>query len=195
VIPRLKEVLGLRWENIDRDAGVRFISGDNKTGKPRGIPIGATLRKLLDELPGGRFQRSGFVFVDGDGEPRTAVRDRNHVSQRTKAAAMAARLEEVSFHTLRQTAASWLAQAGHSQVKIGMLLGHATVQTTSSYMHLSPTHLRDAANGLDAALCGSLGHQQDTEPSTSGAASEPGVLTSRVSTMWAVSPGGRAPAV
>ncbi len=191
---RMKEVLGLRWENVDRDAGVLFISEDNKTGKPRGIPFGATLRKLLDDLPGGRFKRDGFVFVPPEGESFTALRERNHVSQRTRAAAKAAGLAGVSFHTLRHTAASWLAQAGHSQVKIGKLLGHATVQTTNRYMHLSPAHLRDAADGLDAALCGSLGHQQDTEPSASAAPTESGVLTSPDSTTWAVSSGGRAPA-
>jgi integrase len=102
----------------DRDAGVLFISEDNKTAKPRGIPIAASVRTVLDELPGGRFKRSGFVFLNDEGNDRTAARERSRVSKRTKAAAKAAKLDGVTFHTLRHTAGSWMAQPGQSQVQI-----------------------------------------------------------------------------
>jgi integrase len=166
---RLKEVLGLRWENVDRDAGVLFISEDNKTGKPRGIPIAASVRTVLDELPGGRFKRSGFVFLDAEGNDRTAIRERNRVSQRTKAAAEAAELVDVSFHTLRHTAGSWMAQAGQSQVQIAKVLGHATTATTDRYMHLGPAHLRGAVNALEAAMQGTTAAQPGTQPGTDSA--------------------------
>jgi hypothetical protein len=79
-------------------------------------------------------------------------RERNRISQKTKAAAKAAGLSGVTFHTLRHTAGSWMAQAGHSAVQIAKVLGHATTATTDRYMHLSPSHLRSAGNAVEAAL-------------------------------------------
>ncbi len=158
---RLKEVAGLSWENIDRDAGILFISEDNKTGKPRGVPISDPVRKILDEIPGSRFKRQGPVFVTPDGEAYTPRRERNRISQRTKAAAKAADLPGVTFHVLRHTAGSWLAQKGHSEVEIAALLGHATTATTKRYMHLTPGHLRRATMALAATLDG---HISDTTP-------------------------------
>jgi len=163
---RLKEVLGLRWENVDRGAGVLFISEDNKTAKPRGIPMSETVRAVLDELPGGRFKRSGFVFVDGEGNDRAGARGRSRVSKRTKAAARAAGFGDVSFHTLRHTAGSWMAQAGQSQVQIAKVLGHVTTATTDRYMHLGPAHLRGAVNALEAAMQGTEAVQTDSQPGT-----------------------------
>lgn len=157
---RLKEICGLRWENVDRDAGVLFISEDNKTAKPRGVPMAVTVRKILDEIPGSRFKREGYVFVFASGEPYVSERQRSRISQRTRAAAKAADLPGVTFHTLRHTAGSWLAQAGYSQVKIAKLLGHATTATTDRYMHLSPAHLKDAADTLSNLLDG---HVEDTK--------------------------------
>lgn len=158
---RLKEVAGLQWENVDRDGEVLFVSEDNKTGKPRGVPISEPVRKILDEAPGGRFKRAGFVFVSPKGESYTSRRERNRISQRTKAAAKAADLPGVTFHVLRHTAGSWLAQAGHSEVQIAALLGHATTATTKRYMHISPSHLRSATAALAAVL---NGHAEDTKP-------------------------------
>jgi integrase len=128
--------------------------------------MSVTVRAVLDELPGGRFKRAGFVFLDGEGEPRTALRERNRVSQRTKAAAKAAGLGDVSFHTLRHTAGSWMAQAGQSQVQIAKVLGHATTATTDRYMHLGPAHLRGAVTALEAAMQGTTSAEPGTQPGT-----------------------------
>jgi len=176
---RLKEVAGLRWEHLDREAGLLFISEDNKTGKPRGVPMSEPVRKILDEIPGGRFKREGFVFISPEGEPYASRRERNRISQRTKATAKAAKLPGVTFHVLRHTSGSWLAQAGYSEVQIAALLGHATTATTKRYMHLSPGHLRCATDALAAVL---NGHEEDTKSSeTSPDPNPPSVIIPAVS--------------
>jgi integrase len=149
---RLKEVAGLRWENVDRDGGLLYVAEDCKTARPRAVPMAATVRVILDAIPGSRFKRDGLVFHAPDGTPLTSKRERNRISQRTRAAAKAAELGGVTFHTLRHTAGSWMAQAGHSQVQIAKVLGHATTATADRYMHLSPAHLRSAVDSLEAAL-------------------------------------------
>ena len=50
---------------------------------------------------------------------------------------------DVSFHTLRHTCASMMAQSGqHTLYEIGKFLGHQTVQTTVRYAHLLPNQVQ-----------------------------------------------------
>jgi integrase len=147
---RLKEAAGLTWENIDQAAGLLFVSEDNKTGKPRAIPMTATVRDVL----AGQVRRltTPYLFTDAMGNAYTTARQRNRISQRTVAAAKAAELAGVSFHTLRHTAGSWRAQAGHSSKEIAGVLGHSNSATTDKYMHLTPEHLRAPVQALDSML-------------------------------------------
>ena len=156
---RLKEVVGLQWEDVDSVAGVVHISEDNKTGRPRGIPIGDTVREVLAERDKVRDLRTGkrlsrFVFTDTAGEARTSTRARDTICKATISAAKVAGLAGVSFHTLRHTAGSWAAQAGATEIEIAKLLGHATTATTRRYTHLKPDHLRGTVRALDAMMRG-----------------------------------------
>jgi len=108
-----------------------------------------------------RHLKSSYVFLDATGQPYTSQRQRNRVSQRTKAVVKAAKLSGVSFHTLRHTAGSWMAQAGYSAVQIAKVLGHASTATTDRYMHLAPDHLRAPVEAIDAVLQGSNGPVSD----------------------------------
>lgn len=54
----------------------------------------------------------------------------------------------VSFHTLRHTTASRLAQRGASVLMIKEMLGHSSLETTQQYMHLAPGALEDAVKYL-----------------------------------------------
>jgi len=146
---RLKEVVGLRWEDIDRQAGVMFLSEDNKTGTPRAVPLGKTAEAVLRGQV--RHLRTPYVFVDESGESYASTRQRNRVSQRTKAAMKAAKVDGASFHTLRHTVGSWLGQAGFSDLQIGALLGHAwaTRNVTGRYTHFQADGLRAMVSKLD----------------------------------------------
>ena len=54
-------------------------------------------------------------------------------------AVQAAKLDDVNFHTLRHTFASWAVIRG---VTLKELLGHASLAMTTRYAHLAPEHLR-----------------------------------------------------
>jgi integrase len=54
----------------------------------------------------------------------------------------------VTPHTLRHTCGSWMAQAGVDMHQIAAWLGHTYARTTELYAHLSPDHLRRAAEAL-----------------------------------------------
>ena len=69
------------------------------------------------------------------------------------AAAAAARLPRIRFHSLRHTAASLLmAQGVHPRVVMEML-GHSTIALTmNTYSHVIPALERDAADRMNAIL-------------------------------------------
>ncbi len=73
------------------------------------------------------------------------------VSHTFDRAATKAGFDDVTFHTLRHTFASRMAQRGIPLKAIQELLGHGTMQMTMRYAHLSPNNLRDAVAALEGA--------------------------------------------
>jgi site-specific recombinase XerD len=53
------------------------------------------------------------------------------------------------LHTTRHTFASQLVMAGESLETVAKLLGHADLETTRIYAHLSPDYLKRAVEKLD----------------------------------------------
>ncbi|MEC4674007.1 MAG: tyrosine-type recombinase/integrase, partial [Nitrospirota bacterium] len=59
-----------------------------------------------------------------------------------------AQLKGVTWHTLRHTFASRLAMNNQTESTIAALLRHKTTGLVKRYVHLSPTHLRAAVEGV-----------------------------------------------
>ena len=59
-----------------------------------------------------------------------------------------AKLEGVTWHTLRHTFASRLAMNGQAPSTIAALLRHSGTDLVARYAHLSPTHLQGALEGV-----------------------------------------------
>jgi len=167
--------VGLRWEDVDRDNGLLYVSEDNKTARPKVLPIGAAMKAVLAERGKAVDLRTGrplspFVFTYDEAKPYDTREARQRISRAAKRAMRTAGIEGASFHTLRHTSGSWAAQAGRSQKEIQELLGHATSRTTDSYMHLSPEHLRATIRALDEGL--GMDTPVDTPPPNPSQASE-----------------------
>lgn len=60
--------------------------------------------------------------------------------------------QQVSFHVLRHTFASWLAIQGESLLTIKELLGHKSMTMTERYSHLTPDHKFLAVKNLEAGF-------------------------------------------
>jgi integrase len=61
----------------------------------------------------------------------------------------AAQLDDVTFHTLRHTFASWAVMRGVTMKELQELLGHSSLAMTMRYAHLAPEHLRTAVSRLE----------------------------------------------
>jgi integrase len=142
---RRNEILGLPWEWLDAKARcIRFA--DTKSGA-QVRPIGAAAADFLvgqprRKLTGKNKEKDNpwvFPADQGDGHfiglPRVLRR-----------VCAAAKLKDVTIHTLRHTFASAAAELGFTELVIAGLLGHTVKGVTNRYSHLPDTALLSAAN-------------------------------------------------
>jgi integrase len=137
------EILSLRWDAVDLEAGyLRFA--DTKTGR-NNRPIGASAAEILQKLP--RIADSPYVLP--------GMRSGEHLKEIKRlwyAVRYAAKLDGLRLHDLRHSFASVPASGGESILIIRSLLGHARVATTERYAHLSADPLRRAADRTSGSI-------------------------------------------
>ncbi|MBL1255965.1 site-specific integrase [Methylocystis sp. Sn-Cys] len=144
---RLREILHLRWENVDLERGMLFLP-DSKTGR-KTIVLGAPAITILASL-----NREGTYVIPGKNfdQPRTDLK------KPWAAAIKLADLPNLRIHDLRHSFASVGAGAGLGLPIVGKLLGHSQAATTERYAHLDAGPVRRAAdmigNTISAALEG-----------------------------------------
>ena len=100
----------------------------------------------------------GYVF----GSPKW-----NSFRTAWESAIAATGIEDLRFHDLRHTFASWLVQRGRTLKEVQEALGHQTVTMTMRYSHLAPDHLRAAVAVLDGVLPAQPASEITQEPSPS----------------------------
>jgi len=139
---RRNEILSLKWKDTERG----YIQiGDSKSGKSRIVPMNDSVREALKSIP--QRPESEFIFYN----PESKTHFKN-VSGSFEVARKAAGLQDVTFHSLRHTAASKMVEAGVDLVTISKILGHASIQMTMRYAHPTPEHMRLAVEKLGETL-------------------------------------------
>jgi len=134
---RRGEMLDAKWEHVSFERKELFLP-DTKNGSDHTVPLSAPALQILRELP--RFDGNPYVFPSPrvDGQPITNI---NQVWRRVR---KRAGLEDVWIHDFRRTAASWLAQAGYSELIIKKLLNHTVKGPTGIYARMKTEDLREA---------------------------------------------------
>ena len=136
---RYGELCAMRVEDYHADAGTVTVR-TSKSGKPRHVPLTDEGRELFDRLNAGKG-RTENVFTLSTGEPWA----RYLQIRRMRDACQRASIEPaVSFHILRHTFASLLAQAGTPMKVIADALGHrSTAMAERHYAHLQSSYVAD----------------------------------------------------
>lgn len=116
----------------------------------RVLLVSARLGRLLERLRAGRRRPEGFIFVNSQGKPwtRNAIRCMMRRLRRRAGFPADDRGEEVTAYTLRHSQATLAVARGVSDRTLADLLGHVETRTTSRYLHLRRSHLREALQRL-----------------------------------------------
>ena len=145
------EIMGLCWDRVNAIANRieitrtmsarRVLQEKTKGGRARYFPLNDQLKRFFLELR--KQQRDPkFVFVDPKGEPYSP----DHFNQRYfKGACERAGVRVLRFYDIRHTYASHFMMNKGNLYELKALLGHANIEETEIYAHLSPEHLEKAS--------------------------------------------------
>jgi len=167
---RIGEALGLKWDDIDLEAGqlaVRRALQRQRGGKIEFVePKTAKSRRVVHLRPGtitalsdhrrcqledrlalgSAWHDRDLVFCREDGR----VYDPASMTRRLRKALARAGLPRVRVHDLRHTCATHLLTKGEHPRVVQDLLGHSTVSLTlDTYSHVSPALHRQATQHMD----------------------------------------------
>ncbi len=170
---RMGESLGLRWSDVDLDAGTLGVSRQVQRMREGGglvfsEPKNASRRTLelpqraVEALRSHRKKQAeeklrttdygdaGLVFATGKGTPIDA---QNIINRYFRPLLKRTQLPDIRWHDLRHTYATLLLARGTHPTYVQKSLGHASVQLTlDTYSHWMPSMGRSTAEGIDAAL-------------------------------------------
>jgi integrase len=170
---RMGEALGLRWSDVDLDAGTLRVSRQVQRMREGGglvfsEPKNASRRTLElpqravealrshrkaqaeEKLRAADYADSELVFATGKGTPIDA---QNIINRFFKPLLKRAELPDMRWHDLRHTYATLLLARGTHPTYVQKSLGHASVQLTlDRYSHWMPSMGRNTAEGIDEAL-------------------------------------------
>jgi integrase len=171
---RQGELLGLRWPDVDLDAGTlrvrqavqkiddhwQFVepkSANARRTVPLCEPVVEVLRRQKERVRSMRqhadmaWQEWGLVFPSAVGTPLDGSNVTHHLQRRLEDAT----LPRVTFHTLRHTCGSLLHQEGVPARTIMEILGHSQITLTlGTYCHATNAMFDEVAHALARALGG-----------------------------------------
>lgn len=180
---RQGELLGLRWQDVDADAGTlrinyslqripkakrtgkgpHYVLAEPKTARSRRaihLPAMAVaalrehrVRQVAERLAVGAAWQDGWDLVFAS-TIGTPLDGRN-VAHRFEDLLRRAELPRIRFHDMRHSAATFQLLTGTPMRVVMENLGHSQIGTTANlYSHVMPSMQRDSADRMDALLGG-----------------------------------------
>jgi len=139
---RVSELVNLKKEDINFSENIGWV----RAGKGKKDRMFVFSKKLSKKLQRFIDKHQDFDFLFSKGRHLTT---RNIQKIVQKAAKKAGINKQVHPHSLRHSYATHLLEAGVDIRKIQILLGHASLNTTELYTHISSTQLKEITNPLD----------------------------------------------
>ena len=153
---RRSELVRLRVQDIDSERMILHIR-KGKGGKDRDLPLSAKLLETLREY--WRWKRPKvYLFPSSAGHRgvEQPISDHSVWYACPEAARHGGLKKRVAPHMLRHSFATHLLENGADLPTIQVLLGHADLEATSIYLHLSRRHLETTTNPLERLTISSV---------------------------------------
>ncbi len=161
---RRGEILRLRWSDMDFQKKVLTVrKSKTKSGQGRRVNLNSVLMNTL--LPMRQQEQGEWIFPSPNryqtlGEPERHIGDVKNAFRR---AVRLAGIASITFHQLRHTFCSRLADAGVPLPVIQDLAGHASIAMTRRYTHPS-NEVKEKA--VELLLVGRKSVEPATKPAT-----------------------------
>lgn len=155
---RAGECRRLTWADIDLEHGQIFVK-DTKNRFNRHAHITMEIREMLNRRYQGQSKSVKVLLGLEGGEAYCTIAGhfRRAVAELGFNKGITDRRQQVCFHTLRHTFASWLVIMGKPLYTVSKLLGHKNIRWTERYAHLAPEAKKAAVEKLE----GILGHASE----------------------------------
>jgi site-specific recombinase XerD len=153
---RLNEIINLQFKDIDFHnelITIRNKDGFNtKSGKIRQIPMNKSIRELVRTM----YSKDNIIELDRTNIDCYVFQKLNgykynpdYITHKFKKYLRCAGIsEKFHFHCLRHTFITRLINAGVNLNYVKEIAGHASIQTTMKYIHLSTEDLKSAVNNI-----------------------------------------------
>lgn len=126
---RLSEITGLTWDRIDLEREQIFLR-ETKNGRSRTVAlVGEALELLKRHL---QYRKPGNPYLF----PAKKRFGRISIRKAWEEACKRARIENLHFHDLRHTFATYAAESGASNLELATATGHKTLQMLQRYTHM-----------------------------------------------------------
>ena len=144
---RKGEILSLRCGDVDfKNREIRLAT--SKNGEPRDIPMTEEVYNLLSNLAAPKTQDISGLLFPSPFNPKKPVDIRSAWERILRLAG----IQGATFHTIRHTTCSFLANLGIPSIIIARIAGHKDSRTTDIYTHGVKSYLHDAINKLGSSL-------------------------------------------
>jgi integrase len=140
---RIGELANMRWEQIKFNTSNVAVNVDDKTGRPRYIPLYTTkpyLVKWKDDYPE-ELKADAYVFLNKNHQQ---LQYQGALKQLRILAARAGVTKKITFHIFRHSRITHLIQKGYSESVIKkMMWGNINTKMFETYAHLTNSDIED----------------------------------------------------
>lgn len=151
---RLREILHLRWSEVDLSRGLLFLP-DSKTGK-KTVVLSAAAIDVLKDMP-----KVGVYVVASDSAGLPDEKPRADIKRPWSTITKRAELTGLRIHDLRHSFASVGVWAGLGLPVIGKLLGHSDSKTTARYAHVDVDSSKRGADLIADRIAAAIGGERN----------------------------------
>jgi site-specific recombinase XerD len=143
---RIDEALHLKVKDIDSERGVIHVR-QGKGQKDREVPLSPRLLQSLRKYYK-QYRPTGQYLFPGQG--KQSVMSKNAFARALKPAVdKAAISKRVTAHVFRHSYATHMIEAGVDLRSVQVLMGHASIQSTARYVHLTTARMVSISSPLE----------------------------------------------